>query len=43
MDFGGHGYSHILLNTLPTLRRKGFTEHQIHQITVENPKRWLTL
>ena len=43
MAFGGHGFSHILLNTVPMMRRKGFTETDIQNILVNNPKKWLTI
>lgn len=39
--YGGHGYGHILENILPRLRNKGVSDHDIHQILVENPKRFL--
>ncbi|TCP54239.1 phosphotriesterase-related protein [Tamaricihabitans halophyticus] len=35
--YGGEGYTHILDNVLPLMRRKGFTEEQIHAITVDSP------
>ena len=41
--FGGQGYSHILNNILPLMRVKNMTEKQINAITVENPKRLLTM
>lgn len=40
-SYGGAGYAHILLNTVPLMRHKGITEKQIHTILVENPKRIL--
>jgi phosphotriesterase-related protein len=43
MKFAGHGFSHILLNTVPKMRLRGYTESQINSITVENPRKWLTL
>ncbi|XP_011862315.1 PREDICTED: phosphotriesterase-related protein isoform X2 [Vollenhovia emeryi] len=42
IHFGGHGYSHIANNIVPTMINKGFTMKDIELITVENPKRWLT-
>ncbi|MCK9356740.1 MAG: TatD family hydrolase [Dehalococcoidia bacterium] len=37
--WGGPGYAHIPENVVPLMRRKGFTEEQMHTILVENPKR----
>lgn len=42
VHFGGHGYSHIANNVVPTMINKGFTVDEIEFITIENPKRWLT-
>ena len=39
--YGGHGYGHILENILPKMRRKGFSEDVIREITVDNPARIL--
>jgi phosphotriesterase-related protein len=39
--YGGHGFSHILDNIVPRMRRKGFSEEDIHAITVANPARIL--
>ena len=41
--YGGHGYGHILENIVPRMRRKGFPEEVIREITVENPARVLEL
>jgi phosphotriesterase-related protein len=35
--YGGPGYSHILDNVLPVMRRKGWTADDIEQVTVRNP------
>ncbi|MFQ5874215.1 MAG: phosphotriesterase [Dehalococcoidia bacterium] len=40
--YGGHGYSHILENVVPMMRRKGMTWEEIQRILVENPRRALT-
>ena len=40
--YGGTGYSYILEEFLPHLRKTGTTEDQIRQIMVENPKNVLT-
>ncbi|XP_012284911.1 phosphotriesterase-related protein [Orussus abietinus] len=42
LQFGGHGYSHIINNVLPRMRLKGFTEEEIDQVTVHNPRAWLS-
>ncbi|XP_078685693.1 N-acetyltaurine hydrolase-like [Branchiostoma floridae x Branchiostoma belcheri] len=41
MHYGGHGYSHILLNVVPKMRNRGISEEDINKILIENPKRWL--
>ena len=43
MDFGGHGFSHILLNVIPKMKMRGFSQESIDTITVDNPRKWLTL
>jgi phosphotriesterase-related protein len=40
--YGGWGYAHILRDTLPVMRRKGFSEKDIQTILVDNPRRLLT-
>ncbi|XP_014206776.1 phosphotriesterase-related protein [Copidosoma floridanum] len=42
MNFGGHGYAHILNNVVPKMLIKGFTEQDIDAITITNPKNWLS-
>jgi phosphotriesterase-related protein len=39
--YGGGGYGYLLTNFLPMLRDAGVSDEQIHQITVENPRRLL--
>lgn len=41
MAYGGHGYTHILYNAVPAMRRRGMTEEQIDNILIENPKCFL--
>lgn len=41
--YGGAGYSFIIEQFIPYLRRMGVTDEQIAQMTVGNPKRLLTL
>ena len=43
MSFGGHGFSHILLNTVPKMRMRGFFQENIDDILINNPRTWLTL
>lgn len=40
--YGGWGYAHIVRDTLPVMRAKGFTEELLHTLLIENPKRILT-
>lgn len=41
--WGGPGYAHILENAIPLMRVYGYTEEQINALTVENPKKMLTI
>jgi len=41
--FGGPGFSYVAQHFLPTLRTAAVGEGEIHQMTVENPRRLLTL
>lgn len=43
VSYGGHGYGHILTNIRPTMRRKGFSDAEIADITEGNPARILAL
>jgi phosphotriesterase-related protein len=40
--FGGHGYGHIFENVVPLMRRRGFVDGEIEQITTGTPQRLLT-
>ena len=40
---GRRGYTHLTERFLPALREAGVPEMTIHTITVENPRRWLTI
>uniref|UniRef100_A0A2R5LM38 Putative resiniferatoxin-binding phosphotriesterase-related protein n=1 Tax=Ornithodoros turicata TaxID=34597 RepID=A0A2R5LM38_9ACAR len=42
MKYGGHGYSHILLNIVPKMLERGFSLDVVHKITQTNPQTWLT-
>ncbi|XP_035683857.1 phosphotriesterase-related protein-like [Branchiostoma floridae] len=39
MHYGGHGYSHILLNVVPMMLNRGISQEDINKILVENPKK----
>ncbi|KAJ8305455.1 hypothetical protein KUTeg_016000 [Tegillarca granosa] len=41
MKFGGHGYSHILINIIPQMLRRGISQATIDKILKINPARWL--
>ena len=41
--FGGHGYGHIFANVVPMMRRRGFDEREIRMLTLDNPRRLLTI
>ncbi|XP_027193778.2 N-acetyltaurine hydrolase [Dermatophagoides pteronyssinus] len=43
MKWSGHGYSHIILNVIPKMLRRGITIEQIDQIMIKTPCRWLTI
>jgi Phosphotriesterase family len=40
---GGRGYTYLIENFLPALRDAGVGEETIELMTVENPRRWLTI
>ena len=40
--FGGHGYAHLPHAVVPMMRRKGFGDREICQITEATPWRILT-
>jgi len=41
--YGGEGYTHILENIVPLMRRKGMTQAQIDAILIQNPARLLAM
>ena len=41
MKYGGHGYSHILLNVLPKMLARGISQQAVDDIMINNPRRWL--
>ena len=40
--YGGKGYAHILESIVPRMRKRGFSQQNIDNILIENPKRILT-
>jgi phosphotriesterase-related protein len=40
---GGRGYAYLALEFLPRLREAGVDEATVQTLTVENPRRWLTI
>jgi phosphotriesterase-related protein len=40
---GGRGYTYVIETFLPSLRAAGVDERTIETITVDNPRRWLTI
>lgn len=40
--YGGPGYAHILNNIVPLMRKRGYSEEQIHTILIDNPRRVLS-
>jgi phosphotriesterase-related protein len=40
---GGRGYTYLSQTFLPALRAAGVDEAAIDTMTVENPRRWLTI
>ncbi|XP_060062613.1 phosphotriesterase-related protein-like [Ylistrum balloti] len=41
MKYGGHGFSHILLNILPKMQQRGISKKVAYKMVTENPQRWL--
>jgi phosphotriesterase-related protein len=41
--YGGHGYEHILVTVVPLMRDQGFTDDDIRQVLINNPRDALTL
>ena len=39
--FGGLGYAHVLVELVPRLRARGFSEAEVDQLLVVNPRRFL--
>lgn len=40
--WGGEGYGHIMSRVLPLMRRRGFTETDIHTLVVDNPREFFS-
>ncbi|EAL60746.1 phosphotriesterase-related protein [Dictyostelium discoideum AX4] len=43
VSYGGHGYSHILFNIIPRMKKFGYSDTDINNILINNPKRLLTI
>jgi len=43
MKFGGHGFSHILMNVVPKMKMRGINEQNIKDILINTPREWLTI
>ncbi|CAG5132870.1 unnamed protein product [Candidula unifasciata] len=41
IKYGGHGYSHILLNVVPKMLQRGITQDQVDKMIKFNPQKWL--
>lgn len=41
VEFGGHGFAHLINNVKPKMLLKGFTEDDVETIMVKNPRKWL--
>lgn len=39
--YGGHGYSHILVNIVPKMLNRGISQAQVDKFLKTNPRRWL--
>ena len=42
MKYGGHGYAHININTIPKMLKMGITQEVVDKIQIENPKTLFT-
>lgn len=40
---GGRGYTYLVETFLPSLRAAGVSEEMVSTLTIENPRRWLTI
>jgi phosphotriesterase-related protein len=40
--YGGWGYDHVITHILPMLKETGVTQHQIDDIMIYNPAKWLS-
>ena len=41
--YGGNGYTYLAETFLPRLRAAGVSDDEIHTITIDNPRRLLTV
>lgn len=42
MKYGGHGFSHILINIIPKMKARGISDECIEKMTQRNPQKWLS-
>jgi len=42
VQYGGHGYAHILENIVPKMEQRGISRDTAMKILTENPQNWLT-
>jgi len=41
VKYGGHGYSHILVNIVPKMLSRGISQSQVDKFLQANPRKWL--
>ncbi|KAL6058398.1 Phosphotriesterase-related protein [Balamuthia mandrillaris] len=42
VEYGGHGYAHLLVNVAEKMEKRGFTLEELRTMFVANPRRFLT-
>ena len=42
LKYGGHGFSHIMVNVVPKMLQRGFSQEEVDKILIHNPREWLT-
>ncbi|XP_028516768.1 phosphotriesterase-related protein-like isoform X2 [Exaiptasia diaphana] len=42
LKYGGHGYSHIQVNIIPKMLKRGISQEVVDKIQIDNPRTWLT-
>ena len=43
LEWGGHGYAHLLLNVMPLMSQLGFSDALVKTLLIDNPRRILTI